>query len=94
MYAVYTYCVMGRKILISFPEKDLHQIDAAARRAGESRSAFLRRAAKAELEKQPRRPIDDPKVRRAFEELMRLREKMPRMTTGQFLKARDKGRRF
>jgi metal-responsive CopG/Arc/MetJ family transcriptional regulator len=85
---------MGRKILISFPEKDLRAIDTAARRAGETRSAFLRRAARAELEKQPRRPIDDPKVRTAFEELMRLREKMPRMTTAEALRARDKGRRF
>jgi metal-responsive CopG/Arc/MetJ family transcriptional regulator len=85
---------MGRKILVSFPEKDLREIDAAARRAGETRSAFLRRAAKAELGRRPRRPIDDPKVRRAFEELMRLREKMPPMTTREFLKARDKGRRF
>jgi metal-responsive CopG/Arc/MetJ family transcriptional regulator len=85
---------MGRKILVLFPESDLRRIDAAARRTGESRSAFLRRAAKSELERQPKRPIDDPKVRHAFEQLMRLREKMPPMTTGQFLKARDKGRRF
>lgn len=85
---------MGRKILISIPDSDLRRIDAAARRAGESRSAFLRRAAQAELEREPRRPIDDPKVKHAFEELMRLREKMPPMTTAQFLKARDKGRRF
>jgi metal-responsive CopG/Arc/MetJ family transcriptional regulator len=84
---------MGRKILVSFPESDLRRIDAAARRAGESRSAFLRRAAKAELERRPRRPIDDAKVRHAFEELMRLREKMPPMTTAQALRARDKGRR-
>ena len=85
---------MGRKILVSFAEKELRAIDAAARRGGETRSAFLRRAAKAELEKQPRRPIDDPGVRRAFEDLMRLREKMPRMSTAEALRARDKGRRF
>jgi len=85
---------MGRKILISLPEKDLRDIDAAARRAGESRSAYLRRAARDRMEKEPRKPIDDPKVRLAFEGLMRLREKMPRMTTEQFLKARDKGRRL
>ena len=85
---------MVRKILISLPEDDLRRIDEAARGTGESRSAFLRRAAISELERSPRRPIDDPRVRHAFEELMRLREKMPPVTTEQFLKARDKGRRF
>jgi metal-responsive CopG/Arc/MetJ family transcriptional regulator len=85
---------MSRKILVSLPEDDLRRIDEAARQRGESRSAFLRRAAIAEVERRPRRPIDDPKVRRAYEELMRLREAMPPMTTAQFLKGRDKGRRF
>jgi metal-responsive CopG/Arc/MetJ family transcriptional regulator len=61
-----------RKILVSLPEVDLRRIDEAARHTGESRSAFLRSAAIAELERRSRRAIDNPKVRHAFEQLMRL----------------------
>jgi metal-responsive CopG/Arc/MetJ family transcriptional regulator len=34
-----------RKVLVSLPETDLRIIDAAARKAGETRSSFVRRAA-------------------------------------------------
>src|SRR5947199_269660 len=36
------------KVLVSLPETDLRVIDAAARKAGETRSSFVRRAALAE----------------------------------------------
>jgi uncharacterized protein (DUF1778 family) len=80
------------KVLLSLPEPDLHTIDAAARKAGETRSSFLRRAALAEAHR-VRRPIDDPAVRRAFERLMQAAERNDPISTAEALKARDRGRR-
>jgi uncharacterized protein (DUF1778 family) len=80
------------KVLLSLPEPDLHVIDAAARKAGETRSSFLRRAALAEAHRL-HRPIDDPKVRRAFERLLQTAEHREPMSTAEALKARDRGRR-
>jgi hypothetical protein len=80
------------KVLVSLPEPDLQAIDAAARKAGETRSAFLRRAGLAEA-RRLNRPIDDPNVRRAF---LRLRERAERrkpITTAEALLAKERGRR-
>jgi uncharacterized protein (DUF1778 family) len=81
-----------RKVLISLPEMDLEVIDAAARREGETRSAFVRRAALAEASR-VRRPIDDPGDRRAFSRLLRRAERRKPISTAEALKARDRGRR-
>lgn len=86
------YTVRMAKVLVSLPEADLHVIDAAARKAGETRSSFLRRAALAEAHR-VRRPIDDPAVRRAFERLLKTAERRDPMSTAEALKARDRGRR-
>jgi len=80
------------KVLVSLPDTDLRIIDAAAEKAGETRSSFLRRAALAEVQRL-RRPIDDPAVRRAFERLRQLAERREPITTAEALKARDRGRR-
>ena len=71
---------------------DLRVIDAAAHKAGETRSSFLRRAALAEV-KGTRRPIDDPASRRAVSRLLLLAESSNPITTAEALKARDRGRR-
>jgi len=81
-----------RKVLVSLPETDLRVIDAAARKAGETRSSFVRRAALAEAGR-VRRPIDDPAGRRAFSRLLRRAERRNPISTAQALKARDRGRR-
>ena len=81
-----------RKVLVSLPETDLRTIDDAARKAGETRSSFLRRAAVAEA-RRASRPIDDPGVRRAFAGLARRAEKRTPLSTVQALQARDRGRR-
>lgn len=80
------------KVLVSLPESDLQVIDAAALKAGESRSAFLRRAALAEARRMTR-PIDDPKLRRAFSGLVRRAECRGAISTSDALAARDRGRR-
>jgi uncharacterized protein (DUF1778 family) len=80
-----------RKVLVSFPEPDLRVIDAAARQAGETRSSFLRRAALAEARRMAR-PLDEPKIRRAFSLLMARAEQRKPMTTAEALKARETGR--
>jgi len=80
------------KVLVSLPDADLRVIDAAARKAGETRSSFVRRAALAEA-RRVSRPIDDPAVRRAFSRLMRRAEEREPITTEEALKARDRGRR-
>jgi hypothetical protein len=80
------------KVLLSLPEADLRVIDAAARKAGETRSSFLRRAALAEAHRL-RRPLDDPAVRRAFSSLIRKAERRDPISTAEALKARDRGRR-
>ncbi|TMB33230.1 MAG: ribbon-helix-helix protein, CopG family [Deltaproteobacteria bacterium] len=52
---------MARKFFVSFSERSLRAVDAAARTAGESRSEFLLRAARAELrrlEALPRGAVD------------------------------------
>jgi hypothetical protein len=80
------------KVLVSLPEMDLHAIDAAARKAGETRSSFLRRAALAEA-KRVSRPLDDPKVRSAFARFLKDAERRAPITTAEALAARDRGRR-
>ena len=86
------YSFAVRKVLVSFPDTDLRVIDAAARKAGETRSSFLRRAALAEANL-TRRPIDDPAARRAFSRLLRMAESRNPISTAEALKARDRGRR-
>jgi uncharacterized protein (DUF1778 family) len=81
-----------RKVLVSVPDTDLQVIDAAARKAGETRSSFLRRAALAEAQR-VRRPIDDPAGRKAFSRLIRRSERRNPMSTAEALEARDRGRR-
>jgi metal-responsive CopG/Arc/MetJ family transcriptional regulator len=80
------------KVLVSLPETDLRVIDAAARKAGETRSAFVRRAAVAEARRMTR-PIDDPKARRDFLRLVRRSESRKPISTTDALIARDRGRR-
>ena len=86
------YTPSMRKVLVSLPEADLRVIDDAARKADETRSAFVRRAALAEAHR-VRRPIDDPAARRAFSRLLRRAEGRAPMSTAHALKARDRGRR-
>jgi hypothetical protein len=81
-----------RKVLVSLPETDLSVIDAAARKTGETRSSFLRRAALAEADR-VRRPIDDPAKRRVFSRLLRMAEGRTPISTAEALEARDRGRR-
>ncbi len=80
------------KVLVSLPETDLQVIDAAALKTGESRSAFLRRAALAEARRMTR-PIDDPRLRRAFSGLVRRAQGRGAISTSDALAARDRGRR-
>src|SRR5437773_2406552 len=86
------YTLAVRKVLVSLPETDLRVIDAAARKAGETRSSFVRRAALAEA-RRVRRPIDDPEGRRAFSRLLRRAERRNPISTAEALEARDRGRR-
>jgi metal-responsive CopG/Arc/MetJ family transcriptional regulator len=86
------YTVGVRKVLVSLPETDLRVIDAAARKAGETRSSFVRRAALAEARRLTR-PIDDPKTRRAFSKLVSRAEHRKPISTADALAARDRGRR-
>jgi len=78
-----------RKVLVSVPETDLRVIDDAARKAGETRSSFVRRAALAEASR-ARRPIDDPARRRAFSRLLRRAERRNPISTAEALEARDR----
>jgi len=84
---------MTRKILVSLPEDDLRVIDQAARRSGETRSAFIRRAALSEAERPGHRPADDPVLRQTLAAILRRAERRRRMTTAEALEARDQGRR-
>jgi hypothetical protein len=86
------YILLVRKVLVSLPETDLRVIDEAARKAGETRSSFLRRAAVAEA-RRTARPIDDPKTRRAFSSLISRAERRKPLSTRDALAARDRGRR-
>lgn len=81
------------KVLISLPEEELRGVDRAAHAAGETRSAFIRRIARAALEGRPQRPFDDPEQRRIFEAVLQRAERRGKMTTAQALAARNKGRR-
>lgn len=81
-----------RKVLVSLPETDLRVIDKAARKSGETRSSFVRRAALAEARRMSR-PIDDPKARRAFSRLISRAERRKPISTADALAARDRGRR-
>lgn len=64
------------KVMISLPAAMLEEIDRAAAATHRSRSAFLREAAAAYVAEteRSRRPIDDPRVRKAFAEMDRLRD--------------------
>jgi hypothetical protein len=86
------YTIGMRKVLVSLPETDLQVIDAAARRAGETRSSFVRRAALAEAHRVGR-PIDEPAKRRAFSRLLRRAERRMPISTAEALEARNRGRR-
>jgi uncharacterized protein (DUF1778 family) len=86
------YTLLMRKVLVSLPETDLRVIDAAARKAGETRSSFLCRAALTEARRDAR-PIDDPASRRAFSRLRRKAELRQPVSTAEALEARDRGRR-
>jgi uncharacterized protein (DUF1778 family) len=81
-----------RKVLVSVPDTDLQVIDDAARKAGVTRSSFVRRAALAEAQR-VRRPIDDPATRRAYSRMLRRAELRSPITTAEALEARDRGRR-
>jgi metal-responsive CopG/Arc/MetJ family transcriptional regulator len=81
-----------RKVLLSLPETDLRVIDEAARKVGETRSFFVRRAALAEA-RRTTRPIDDPKMRKAFSMLIGRAERRNPISTADALAARDRGRR-
>jgi uncharacterized protein (DUF1778 family) len=81
-----------RKVLVSVPEADLRVIDEAARKAGKSRSAFVRRAALAEAQRL-RRPVDNPASRKAFSRLLRRAELRKPISTAEALEARDRERR-
>jgi hypothetical protein len=81
-----------RKVLVSLPETDLRIIDAAARKAGETRSSFVRRAALAEANRE-HRPIDNPADCRAFSGLLRRAERRKPISTTDALEARDLVRR-
>jgi len=76
-----------RKVAVSLPESDLSVIDAAARKVGETRSSFIRRAALAEAQ----RLRSD--ARRAFERLMQKAKRRNPISTAEALKGRDRGRR-
>jgi uncharacterized protein (DUF1778 family) len=81
-----------RKVLISVPETDLRIIDAAARKAGETRSSFVLRAALAEAQR-VLRPVDNFASRRVFSRLLRRAELCSPILTAEALEARDLGRR-
>jgi len=81
---------MAQKVLVSLPKEDLRRIDAAARRQGETRSAFMRKAALARI---AGGSSDDPAARRALELILRRAEDRFSITTAQALAARDRGRR-
>jgi uncharacterized protein (DUF1778 family) len=81
-----------RKVLVSLPEADLRVIDRAARKAGQTRSSFVRQAALAEA-RRITRPIDDAKMRRAFSRLMSRAERRKPISTADALAARDQARR-
>ena len=81
-----------RKVLVSLPETDLKTIDAAARKAGETRSSFLRKAALAEARRLTR-PIDDPRTRRAFSMLVSKAMRRTPISTSDALAAKARGRR-
>ncbi len=61
------------KVLISVPDEKLKRIDALARARGKTRSAFVVEQALAAAPKAYARPIDDPKVRAAYEGILRAR---------------------
>ncbi|MBI3181462.1 MAG: hypothetical protein HYZ28_04910 [Myxococcales bacterium] len=84
---------MRKKVLVSITARDLARIDAAARRAGQSRSAYICRAALKEAERPAPRPMDDPRFRQLYGRLEELRKRIAPMGTAQVLAARDRGRR-
>ncbi len=81
-----------RKIIVSLTESDLRIIDAAARRAGQTRSSFVRRAALAEAHRGGR-PIDDPDSSRASWRLLRRAQLRKPLSTAEVLEAPDRERR-
>ncbi len=57
------------KVMVSFPEEFLAEVDRIAAAENRTRSELLREAVRVyiEMKQAQRRPIDDPKVRRAIE---------------------------
>ncbi len=67
---------MTVKVLISVREEQLRKLDAMAKASGKSRSAYLVEAALATTGNiGPRRPIDDPRVRHAYEGILDARKR-------------------
>ena len=66
---------MSMKVMLSMPEHFLKEIDRQAREEHRTRSELLREAARQYLDRSrpSKRPIDDPKIRDAFESLDELR---------------------
>lgn len=79
-------------MLVWLTETDLGVIDTAARKAGETRSSFVRRAALAEARRMTR-PIDDLSMRSAFSRLVGRAERRKPISTADALIARERGRR-
>ncbi|MEK7765676.1 MAG: ribbon-helix-helix protein, CopG family [bacterium] len=62
------------KVLISVPKDQLRHLDRLAKASGKSRSKFLIDSALAGgIPQPPARPIDDPRVRRAYEFIVKTR---------------------
>jgi len=62
------------KVMISLPEKFLSEVDRAAQTEHRTRSDLVREALRVYLhgEKRPKKPIDNPRVREAFDNLRSL----------------------
>jgi metal-responsive CopG/Arc/MetJ family transcriptional regulator len=58
---------MATKVLVSFPEEFLAEVDRIAREESRTRSELLREAVRLYIENRrgKRRPLDDPRVQRA-----------------------------
>ena len=68
----------SKKVLFSLPEKLLHEIDAVAAEEHRSRSELIREATRHYITERPgqgQRPIDDPKVRQAVEQMEQIANK-------------------
>ncbi|MGQ9615498.1 MAG: ribbon-helix-helix domain-containing protein [Spirochaetota bacterium] len=68
---------MVKKVMISLPDQFLSEIDDAAKSEHRTRSDFIREALREYLNKikEYKRPIDNPRVRKAYEGLRSIRWK-------------------